>query len=220
MMYLKNKRSTWCHLLPYFTSYVLNTFQTLIFPSSGACDCAVELPHRSFCSWFTVCWRFGAAGFEWCPCCRLQHGHHSNPAATELQHTANQNKTTDVVIQQHSRKLLMMAILMSETCWVHKKWNKTASDIKLVLFFNYYNDAWSKKHKIHHMMYSVGQVPYNLLNKINLILLTSHVLRIPNGSFQKKNPCQNCSYIHYPPIFILCQLIPSFRYAKNDGWSV
>ena len=43
-----------------------------------------------------------------------------------------ENKTTDVVIQQHSRKLLMMDILMSETCWAHKKWNKTASDIKLV----------------------------------------------------------------------------------------
>ena len=27
-----------------------------------------------------------------------------------------ENKTTDVVIQQHSRKLLMMDILMSETC--------------------------------------------------------------------------------------------------------
>jgi len=33
----------------------------------------------------------------------------------------NKNKTTDVVIQQQSRKLLMMDILMSETCWVHKK---------------------------------------------------------------------------------------------------
>ena len=44
-----------------------------------------------------------------------------------------ENKTTDVVIQQHSRKLLMMDILMSETCWAHKKWNKIASDIKLVI---------------------------------------------------------------------------------------
>ena len=43
-----------------------------------------------------------------------------------------ENKTTDVVIQQHSRKLLKMDILMSETCWAHKKWKKTASDIKLV----------------------------------------------------------------------------------------
>ena len=41
----------------------------------------------------------------------------------------NENKMTDVVIQQHSRKLL---ILMSETCWAHKKWNNIASDIKLV----------------------------------------------------------------------------------------
>jgi len=37
-----------------------------------------------------------------------------------------------VVNQQNSRKLLMMNILMSETCWAHKKWNKIASDIKLV----------------------------------------------------------------------------------------
>jgi len=41
-----------------------------------------------------------------------------------------ENKTTDVVIHQHNRKLLMMDILMSETCWTHKKWNKIASDIK------------------------------------------------------------------------------------------
>ena len=43
-----------------------------------------------------------------------------------------ENKTTYVVIQQHSCKLLKMDILMSETCWAHKKWNKIASDIKLV----------------------------------------------------------------------------------------
>ena len=43
-----------------------------------------------------------------------------------------ENKMTDVVIQQHGRKLLMMDILMSDTCWAHKKWNKIASDIKLV----------------------------------------------------------------------------------------
>jgi hypothetical protein len=43
-----------------------------------------------------------------------------------------ENKPTDVVIQQHSRKLPMMDILMSETCWAYKKWNKIASDIKLL----------------------------------------------------------------------------------------
>jgi len=44
------------------------------------------------------------------------------------------NKTTNVVIQENSRKLLMMDILMSETCWAHKKWNKIASDNKLVFY--------------------------------------------------------------------------------------
>jgi len=47
-----------------------------------------------------------------------------------------ENKTTDVVIQPHSRKLLMLDILMSETCWVHKKGNKIASDIKLVFYYS------------------------------------------------------------------------------------
>ena len=44
----------------------------LIYPSSGACECVVELPHRSSCSQFVVCWRFGAVGFEWCSCCKLK----------------------------------------------------------------------------------------------------------------------------------------------------
>ena len=44
------------------------------------------------------------------------------------------NNTTNMVIQQNSRKLLMMDILMSETCWAHKKWNKITSDIKLVFY--------------------------------------------------------------------------------------
>ena len=43
-----------------------------------------------------------------------------------------ENKTTDVVIHPHIRKLLKMDILMSETCRVHNKWNKIASDIELV----------------------------------------------------------------------------------------
>jgi len=44
------------------------------------------------------------------------------------------NNTTNVVIQQNSRKLLVMDILMSETCWAHKKWNKIGSDVKFVFY--------------------------------------------------------------------------------------
>ena len=36
----------------YFTSYLLNMFRTLIYPSSGACDYSVELPHWRYCSLF------------------------------------------------------------------------------------------------------------------------------------------------------------------------
>ena len=55
-----------------FTSYVLNMFRTLIYPSSGVCDYSVELPNWSYCSWFDVCWSFGVVGLEWYPCCRLK----------------------------------------------------------------------------------------------------------------------------------------------------
>ena len=107
-------------------------FRTLIYPSSGAWDCVIELPHRSSCSQFVVCWRFGVDGVEWCSFCRLKHftTQHKPHQISNTQRT--ENKTADVVIQQHSRKLLKMDILMSETCWTHKKWNKIASDIKLV----------------------------------------------------------------------------------------
>ena len=43
------------------------------------------------------------------------------PNRTKSPTQRNKYKTTNLVIQQHSRKLLMMDILMSETCWVHKK---------------------------------------------------------------------------------------------------
>ena len=110
-------------------------FRTLIYPSSGACDSSVELPQWSYCSWFDVCWSFGVVGLEWYPCCRLthnlcfslQHGYNSNTHRTK-------SNMTNVVIQQNSRKLLMMDILISETCWAHKKWNKITRDIKLVFY--------------------------------------------------------------------------------------
>jgi len=81
------------------------------------------LPHWSYCSWFDVCWNFCVVGL---------HGYHSNTTTSKTHGT--KNNTTNVVIQQNSRKLLMIDILMSETCWAHKKWNKIASNIKLVFY--------------------------------------------------------------------------------------
>jgi len=65
-------------------------------------------------------------------------GCNTNTTPTQPHRNSNthrtKNNTTNAVIQQNSRKLLMMDILMSETCWAHKKWNKIASDIKLVFY--------------------------------------------------------------------------------------
>jgi len=58
----------------------------------------------------------------------------TQPHRNSNTHRTKNNTTTNVVIQQNSRKLLMMDILMSKTCWAHKKWNKMASDIKLVFY--------------------------------------------------------------------------------------
>jgi len=69
--------------------------RTLIYPSSGACDYSVELPHWSYCSWLDVCvgvsvwlaWSgIRVGGFS------LQHGYHSNPTTPKLQHTSNQEQ--------------------------------------------------------------------------------------------------------------------------------
>jgi len=43
---------------------------------------------------------------------------------------------TNVVIQQNRRKPLMMDILMSATCWAHKKWNKNGKWLQVGLLFS------------------------------------------------------------------------------------
>ena len=87
-------------------------FRTLIYPSAATCG------------WFLSGARFAGWSLKRTPP-NISRNRSSNTQRIE-------NKTTDVVIQQHNRKLLTMDILMSETCWAHKKWNKIASDIKLV----------------------------------------------------------------------------------------
>ena len=123
-------------------------FRILIYPLSGACIYSLELPHGSYGSWFDVFWGFDVFGLERYPYCSLQHGYQSNPTTTSTCNTdstpnqpnrnPNTHRTkknmTNVVIQQTSRQPLMMDILMSETCWAHKKWNKIASDIKLFFY--------------------------------------------------------------------------------------
>jgi len=121
-----------------FHYLMLNMFWMLVHPSSGACDLFVELFHGLYCSG-SMCvgvtlW-FGWGGVV--SLCR-QHGYHANPTTPKHQHTSNQKHTTNLVIQQNSHKLLMMDILMSETCWAHKNWNKNSKWRQVGLLFSMY----------------------------------------------------------------------------------
>ena len=119
-----------------FIYLMLNMFRMLIHPSSGACDLCAELFHRFYWSGSTcvgVTLWYGTnrvAGWNTASTCNTvttptQPYRNSNTHRTK-------NNRTNMVTQQNSRKFLMMDILMSETCWAYKKWNKIASDIKLI----------------------------------------------------------------------------------------
>ena len=75
---------------------------------------------------------------------KLEYNRNSNTHRTK-------NSMTNVVIQQNSRKLLMMDILMPETCWARKKWNKISSGIKLV----FYSSTITMKHGPINIRYSI-----------------------------------------------------------------
>jgi len=81
--------------LAIFTSYVLNMFRTLIYPSSAACGWVgvVSVLQAEACNTDTT---------------------PTQPHRISTTHRTK-NNTTNVVIQQNSRKLLKMDILMSET---------------------------------------------------------------------------------------------------------
>ena len=120
--------------------------------------CVLEI----WCGWV---WVVSVLQPDW----SLQHGHYSNPTTPKLNTQLTENKTTDVVIQQHSRKLLMMDILMSETCWAHTKWNKIASDIKL--FF--YSSSITKMHgpisiRLKRLFKFISSVHYSYIFELNI----------------------------------------------------
>ena len=86
-------------------------------------------------------------------------------------------KTTDVVIHQHSCKLLKMGILMSETCWAHIKWNKIASDIKLV----FHSSTVPKD--------SCREI---LRNMHIMTLYSQHIHGVPGGMCNTSGECSWC----------------------------
>jgi len=62
-------------------------------------------------------------------CFSLQPGHYSSLTAPNPQTTANEERNDQCGNQHYSRELLMMGIVVPETCWAYKKYNKISSGI-------------------------------------------------------------------------------------------
>jgi len=92
-------------------------FQALLYPSSGARDYDVYRIGHIVLGFLYV---GGEGGLGWSGIrvagLSLQPVHHSSLTAPYLQPTANQERHDQCGNQQHSRELLMMGILVPETC--------------------------------------------------------------------------------------------------------
>ena len=88
-------------LLFYFTSYVLNMFRTLIYPSSGAYDFFLSYHHIGCVFLFRCVLEFRCGWLGWYLCGRLKPATQipPQPATPKLQDTSKQEHTTNVVIQ-------------------------------------------------------------------------------------------------------------------------
>jgi len=80
-------------------------FRALLSPSSGARDNYVDYHIGRF-----VLGLLYIGGFS------LQPGHYSSLTAPNLQHTATQERNDQCGNQHHCLELLMMGIVMPETC--------------------------------------------------------------------------------------------------------
>ena len=63
-------------------------------------------------------------------------------------HSKPRTKSANVVVQQHSRKILMMGTLMPEIFWVSKKKNKNSKWYLVGFILQLSQDARSNKHHI------------------------------------------------------------------------
>ena len=89
---------------------MLNKFRPILCPSSGARECYID----GRCLWYLVLWfsgcRYGVELKVMCPVCSLQTGHITKaPNTTGSHHLYN------------TLELLMMGIVLPETCWACNK---------------------------------------------------------------------------------------------------
>ena len=86
----------------------------------------------------------------------------------------------------------MMDILMSETCWAHKKWNKIESDIKLVF-----------RSSTSFFLFSLWIYVYDVVNGIYNTLNIAHCFgrnNFDDGSISKYRSLRGMNNTEYPTL--------------------
>ena len=137
--HLNKGRSTWWHLL-YYVSLLLNMFQMLIHPSSGACDYLVRYCVGCIVLTWGVLVLCSGIGCWWCGIrvvvVQPALGYHITNSQSRYI-TPKRLKSAQYSLHNNapsSRKLLKMDVLTSETCWA-VNWHNKASVIKLVYLY-------------------------------------------------------------------------------------
>jgi len=69
---LKNKRQTLMSLAILFHFLCAQHVSDINISAIMSLRLFCRITTLVYCSWFDVCWRFGVAGLEWYPCCRLK----------------------------------------------------------------------------------------------------------------------------------------------------
>jgi len=137
--YLNKGRPTRWHLL-YYVNLLLNMFQMLIHPSSGACDYLVRCCVGCIVLTWGVLVLCSGIGCWWCgiraPVQPALGYHITNSQSRYI--TPTRLKSAQYSLHNNapsSRMLLKMDVLTSETCWA-VKWHNKASVIKLVYLYS------------------------------------------------------------------------------------
>jgi len=108
----------------------------------------------------------------------LQTGHYSSLTAPNLEHTTNQEQNDQCGNQHHSHELLMMGIVMPESCWAYKKHNKI-----------------NKWHLVGFLFFSYCPICFNICTVMLMLKLTFQMIQTHD------HPCNNvqltCKSVHY-----------------------
>ena len=94
-------------------------------------------------------WAVRFLGFFWLEGYSLQSGHLSSLPAPNFQPTATEEPDGPCGTHHYSRELLMMGIIVPETCWAYHKYNKTISGIELGLILQLSQRCKSSTHQIY-----------------------------------------------------------------------